>query len=71
MSEKFYSDVTELGYPCGLFYAGINRFRIFLCADCYYVVNDTTRCVVYAHELYTCVQMFMDAVRSTLGGVHQ
>ena len=68
MGEQFYSEITELGISCGVFYAGSNRFRIFLCADCYYVVCDTTRQVVYAHELYVCIQGFMDAVRARLGG---
>ena len=69
MNEQLYNEVTELGLPCGIFYAGANRFRILFVADCYYVLCDTTRCVVYAHELYICVQGFMDAVRHRLGGV--
>lgn len=68
MGKQLYSEITELGVVCGVFWAGVNRFRIFFCCDCYYVLCDTTHEVVYAHELYICVQGFMDAVRARLGG---
>ena len=68
-SIHLYDEVSELGVPCGLFYAGPNRCRILLCCDCYYVLCDTTRSVLYGHELYICVQNFMDELRSRFGGL--
>ena len=68
-SVHLYDEVSELGQACGIFYAGCNRCRILFCCDCYYVLNDTTRSVLYAHELYVCIQMFMDAMRDRVGGV--
>ena len=67
-SLQLYDEVSELGVMCGIFYVGTNRCRILLCCDCYYVLNDTTRAVLYAHELYVCIQMFMDTMRAVLGG---
>lgn len=67
-SVQLYDEVSELGVMCGIFYVGTNRCRILLCCDCYYVLNDTTHAVLYAHELYVCIQLFMDAMRERLGG---
>ena len=63
-SKQLYDQISELGVMCGLFYAGTNRCRIILCADCYYVLNDTTHCTIYAHEFYSCVMDFMDKLQS-------
>lgn len=68
-SYSFYDNVSELGVPCGIFYAGPNRCRILFCCECYYVLCDTTHSVLYYHELYVCIQQFMDALRSRFGGL--
>lgn len=62
-SRQLYDQISELGVMCGLFYAGPNRCRILLCADCYYVLNDLTHCTIYAHEIYSCVLAFMEALQ--------
>lgn len=67
-SLQLYDEVSELGVMCGIFYVGTNRCRILLCCDCFYVLNDTTHSVLYAHELYICIQLFMDALRGRVGG---
>lgn len=67
-SIQLYDEVSELGVSCGIFYAGPNRCRILLCCDCYYVLNDTTRSVLYGHEFYSCIMDFMDALRSAFNG---
>ena len=70
-SVQLYDEVSELGTMCGIFYVGINRCRILLCCDCYYVLNDTTRAVLYSSELLTCIYAFMDAMREVLGGAYK